>query len=230
MSSPQKDNAIAFPKPMEIKLADVLFFSMRKNLMLFKDLAHKNVHYSLFIRGSMIDFHETFEDTHRHFPIMEIEFDWQFLMGRIFQEMRRNWRSIFQIVKTHDPKWTDLEVDFIPAKVVMELFSPLVKGIRWNVDIRFLERLDTAIDHSRLGELADSELIIGTGSGYLVMSDGIDCVLFDMEKMSNILERSFKSSITRVRLRSFTPRLVLGYLKLRLLVLNNSTVRNLRKL
>jgi len=172
---------------MEIKLADVLFLSMRKNLMLFKDLAHKNVHYSLFIRGSLIDFHKTFEDTHKHLTLIEIEFDWQFLMGRVFQEMRHNWRSILQIVKTDDPKWTDLEVDFIPAKIVMELFSPLVKGIRWNVDMRFLERLDTAIGRSRLGELADSGLIIGTGSGYLVMSDGIDCVLFDMEKMSNIV-------------------------------------------
>ncbi|MGB8781013.1 MAG: hypothetical protein WCD81_10250 [Candidatus Bathyarchaeia archaeon] len=230
MSSPKKDNAIQFPKPMEIKLADVLFLSMRKNLMLFKDLAHKNVHYSLFIRGSLIDFHETFEDTHKHLALIEIEFDWQFLMGRVFQEMRRNWRSIFQIVKTDDPKWADLEVDFIPAKAVIELFSPLLKGIRWNVDMRFLERLDTAIGRSRLGELADSGLIMGTGSGYLVMSDGIDCVLFDMGKMSNIVERGFKSSITRVRLRSFTPRLILGYFKLRLLVLNNSAVRFLRKL
>jgi hypothetical protein len=215
---------------MEIKLADVLFLSMRKNLMLFKDLTHKNVHYSLFIRGSLIDFHETFEDMHKHIALIEIEFDWQFLMGRVFQEMRSNWRSLFQIVKTDDPKWADLEVDFIPAKVVMELFSPLVKGIRWNVDMRFLERLDTAIGRSRVGELVDRGLIIGTGSGYLVMSDGINCVLFDMERMSKIVERSFESSIARVRLRSFTPRLIWGYFKMRLLVLNNSAVRNLRKL
>jgi len=230
LSNPQKDDAIPFPKPMEIKLADVLFLSMRKNLMLFKDLTRKNVHYSLFIRGSLIDFHETFEDTHKHLALIEIEFDWQFLMGRVFQEMRRNWRSIFQIAKTDDPKWADLEVDFIPAKMVMELFSPLVKGKRWNIDMRFLERLDTAIGRSRLGELADSGLIIGTGSGYVVMSDGVDCVLLGMEKMSNIVERSFKSSIIRVRLRSFTPRLILGYLELRLLVLNNSAVRFLRNL
>jgi hypothetical protein len=218
-------------KPLEVKLADVLFIAIRKHLMVFKDLtASRHVHYTMVMNGSLINLHQTLENQHKHIPLLEIEFDWQFLMGRVFQEMRRNWRSIFQIVKTDDPKWADLEVDFIPAKVGMELFSPLVKGIRWNVDMKFLEKLDAAFGRSRLGELADSGLIIGTGSGHLVISNGIDCVLFDMDKMSNIIERSFKSSITRVRLRSLTPRLIWGYFKMRLLVLNNSVVKHLRKL
>src|SRR4030042_7001788 len=106
--------------------------------------------------GSLIGFHKTLEDQDKHIHFVEIEFDGQFLMGRIFQEIRRNWRSVFQIVKADDPKWANLEVDFMPAKVVMELFSPLVKGNRWNVDMRFLERLDSAIGRSRLGDLADS--------------------------------------------------------------------------
>ncbi len=203
---------------------------MRKNLMLFKDLGDKHVHYSIFIRGSLIDFHETLEDQHKHISLAEIEFDWQFPMGMIFQEMRRNWKSIFQIIKTDDPQWADLKIDFIPIRVLGELFLPLMKGVRWNINVKFLEKLENITAFSRLGELIGSEVIIGTGSGYLVISNGIECVLLDTDKMSNIIERSVKLSITKVRLKSFTPRAILGYIKLRLLVLNNSTVRHLRKL
>ena len=178
----------------------------------------------------MIDVHKTLEDQHKHISLAEIEFDWQFLMGRLYQEMKRNWRYIFQIIKTDDPQWADLEIDFIRVKGLGELFMPFVKGVRWNIDVKFLEKLDKMMASSRLGELNDSEVIIGTGSGYLVMSNGIECVLFDMDKMSNIVERSFELSITRVSLRNFAPRSILGYMKLRLLVLNNSTVRHLRKL
>jgi hypothetical protein len=234
LSSAVKTNGeVALPtfRPMEVKLADVLFIAVRKHLMVFKDLsASRHIHYTMVMTGSLISFHQTLEKKHRHIPIAEIEFNWQLLVGRIAQEVRKNWSSIFQTAKADAPQWADLEIEFIPAQALWELLSPLRKGVRWNVDMSFLERLDTAIGCSRLGELADSGEIIGTGSGFLVMSNGIDCVLLDMDKMSNIVERSFKSSITRVRLRSFTPRLVLGYLKLRLLVLNNSTVRNLRKL
>lgn len=234
LSSAVKTNGkIAAPtfRPLEVRLADVLFIAVRKHLMVFKDLtASRHVHYTMVMTGSLIGFHQTLEKKHRHIPIAEIEFDWQFLVQRIAQELKKNWRSIFQTAKTDDPEWADLEIEFIPAQVLEELLSPLIKGVRWNVDMKFLVKLEASICRSKLRELADNELIIGTGSGYLVMGNGIDCVLFDMDKMSNIVERSFKSSMTRVRLRSFTPRLILGYLKLRLQILNNSAVRNLRRL
>jgi hypothetical protein len=223
-------NPILFPKHIEIKLADVLFFSMRKNLVLFKELGTANVHYSIFIRGSLIDFHETLEKQHKHTTLAEIEFDWQFLMGRIVQEMRHNWRSIFQAVKTVDPKWADLEVEYIPAQTLMEFLSPLMKGRRWNIDKNFLQELEDSIRCSRLGELTDFGVFVGTGSGYFVLSNGRDCVLFDVDRMSKIIERCFKLSITKVRLWNLTPKSFLGYLKMRLLVLNNSMVRYLRKL
>jgi len=216
--------------PMEIKLADVLFFAMRKNLMLFKDLANPHVHYSMFFRGSLIDFHKTLEGQDKHIPLAEIEFDWKLLMERIFQEMRHNWQSIIQNVKTDDPQWADLEVDFIPVQVLGQLFPALVKGVKWNVDVNFLEKLERAISCSRLGELVGGGLIIGTGSGYFVMSDGFDCFLFDMDKISKIVVRSFELSLTKIRLWKLTSGSILEYLKLRLLVLNNSAVRFLRKL
>jgi len=217
--------------PKEVRLADVLFMAIRKHLVVFKDLtASRHVHYTMVMTGSLIGFHQTLENKHKHISIAEIEFDWQFLVGRIAQEVRKNWRSIFQTAKTDDPEWADLEIEFIPAQVLWELLSPLIKGVRWNVDMKFLEKLEASICRSKLGELANNELIIGTGSGYLVMGNGIECVLFDMERISKIVERSFWLSMTRVRLRRFTPRSIWGYFKMRLRVLNNSVVRHLRKL
>jgi hypothetical protein len=229
LSSPENDSITAFPKPVEIKLADVLFFAVRRNLMLFKDLGTEHVHYSIFIRGSLIDFHKTLEDQHRHIQLAEIEFDWQFLIGRIIQEMRDNWRSIFQTVKINDPQWSDFEVEFIPARILMELLSPLAKGIRWNIDEQFVEKLETSMIRSRLGELTDHGLIIGTGLGYLVINNGTECFLFDTDIMSKIFDRSFESSIRKIRLSHFTPSLVLWYSKVRLLVFVNSVVRRFRK-
>ena len=230
MSSRGEHTTTPFPMPIEIKLVDVLFLAMRKNLMLFKDLGDEHVHYSIFIRGSLIDFHKTLEDQHRHIRLAEIEFDWQFLMGRITQEMRGNLRSIFQAVKTDDPQWADLEVEFIPAKALTELLSPLTKGVRWNIDEKFAEKLETSIARSRLGELTDCGLIIGTGSGYLVISNGTECFLFDTDRMSKIFEKSLEWSIRKVRLSHFTPSSMLWYVKTRLLILINSAIRHVRKL
>lgn len=117
--------------------------------MLFKELDNKSVHYSVFIRGSLIDFHKTIEEQRKHIPIVEIELNWQLLMGRIIQEVWANWKSIFQSIRTDDPDWADLEVDFIPIQVLMELLSPLMKGTRWNVDAHFLQRLEASVSHVR---------------------------------------------------------------------------------
>jgi hypothetical protein len=219
-----------FAKRVEITLADVLFFAMRKNLMLFKDLGDKHIHYSIFIRGSLIDFHKTLEGQDTHIPLAEMEFDWQFLIKRMAEEITADWRSIFQTVKADDPEWKDLEIEFVPAQALIELLSSLMKGARWNVDVEFLKRLEQSLERSTFGELADRGLIIGTGSGYLIMSNGTECILFDTDKMSRIFERSFESSIRRIRLSHYTPRSLLWFLRIRLLILNNSAIRNLRKL
>jgi hypothetical protein len=229
MSSPNKQDITPFQKPLEIKLADVLFFAMRKNLMLFKDLGRKYVHYSIFIRGSLIDFHQTFEDQHRHIALAEIEFDWQFLLNRVIENIKADWRSIFQIVKIGDPEWEDLEIEFLPVQVLMELLSPMMKGARWNVDVKSLEKLESSLSYSRLRDLADCGMIIGSGSGYLVLANGTDCFLFDTDKMSKIIEKSFELSIRKIYLKHYTLGSTLWYVKIRLLNLVHSTIRYLRK-
>lgn len=229
MSSRDEHNTTPFPKPIEIKLADVLFFAMRKNLMLFKELGDKNVHYSVFIRGPLIDFHKTLEKEHKHIPIVEIELDWQLLMGRIVQEVWANWESIFQTVKIDDSDWADLEVDFVPIQVLMELLSPLMKGARWNVDAGFLQRLETSVSHVKLEEMGNHGFTIGTGSGYLVISNGTECFLFDTVKMTKIIERNFELSIRKIHLKYCTPSSVFWYIKIRLLILIHSVVRYFKK-
>lgn len=146
------------------------------------------------------------------------------------EEIRADWRSIFQIVKIDDPAWEDLEVEFIPIQVLMELLSPIIKGIRWNVDLEFLNKLYQSIGYARLRELAKYGMIIGTGSGYLVLTNGIECFLFDMDKMSKIIDKSFELSIRRIYLRHYTPGSILWYIKIKLLILIRSAITYFRKL
>jgi len=62
MSSRDEHNTTPFPKPIEIKLADVLFLALRKHLMVFKDLtASRYAHYTMVMNGSLIEFHKTLE-------------------------------------------------------------------------------------------------------------------------------------------------------------------------
>ena len=230
MPSSDEQEITPFPKPIELKLADVVFITMRKNLMLFKDLGKKYVHYSLFINGSIIDCHETLEIENKHIPLLKVEFDWQFLLKRVSEEIKADWRSIFQIVKIDDPRWEDLEVEFIPIQVLMELLSPIIRGIRWNVDLEFLNKLSQSISYARLGELAKCGMIIGTGSGYLVLANRIECFLFDIDRMSKIIDKSFELSIRRIYLRHYTLGSILWYVKIRLLILIHSVITYFRKL
>ena len=230
MSAPQEGSLTPFPQPIEFKLVDVLFIAMRKNLILFKELGNESIHYSIFIRDSLIDVHKTIEGKqNKHIPLAEVEFDWQFLMEKIQQEVNSNWKTIFQTVKVNDPDWADLEVEFIPVEMWGELLSPLVKRHRWNVDEEFLSRLQRSLKYSRLEDFAGHGFVIGTGEGYLVMSDGIDCFLFDTDKLSKIIEKGFESSVRKVHLSYFTSRSLFGYLKIRLLILVNSALRFIRK-
>lgn len=150
-------------------------------------------------------------------------------MGRIIQEVWANWKSIFQSIRTDDPDWADLEVDFIPIQVLMELLSPLMKGTRWNVDAHFLQRLEASVSHVRLEEMGNRGFAIGTGLGYLVLSNGTECFLFDTVKMSKIVERNFESSIKKIHLKHYTLRLVLWYIKMQILILIHSMTRYFTK-
>lgn len=235
MSNPNEDEMIISPKPYKIKLADVMFIALKKHLMVFKDLTgSKYVHYTAFMNGSLIDFHETLEDKGRHIPLLKIEFDWQFLMQTLTQTLRANWASVFQIVKVNNPRWGDLEVEFIPIQVLVELLSPIHRGVRWNIDLGFLEKLEDSTETARLVDVSQSDLIIGTASqgrkSYFVLCNGIDCFLFDMSRMSKIIEKSFELSIKKIHLSYFTLSSILFYLRIRLFNLGYSTIKYLRKL
>lgn len=232
---PDEYRIILSPVRYEVKLADVLFFALREHLMVFKDLtASRYVHYTMVMKGSIIDFHKTLEDQGRHIPLLRIEFDWQFLLKNVIQEARSNWKSIFQMVKTNDPRWEDLEIEFIPIQVLTELLLPVTtKGIRWNVDMKFLEKLENSLYYERLGALVAGELIIEAGfkgrGDYLVLSNGTDCFLFDKGRMSKIIEKNFELFIKDVHLSHFTLSLILFCLKIRLVNFVHSPIRCLQK-
>jgi hypothetical protein len=155
-------------------------------------------------------------------------------MERMIQELRAKWRSMFCFVKINSPIWEDLEIEFIPIQVLMQLLSPIVKGVRWNVDLEFLKKLEGELEYARLGELAEGELIIGTGSKgkaeYLVLSNGNDCFLFDISEMSKLIEKNFELSIRNIHLSHFTPSSITFYLKIHLTNLVHSPMTYLRKL
>lgn len=233
MSSPDEHNITVSSKPLEVKLADVLFFALRKHLMIFKDLtASKYVHYTVVMNGSLIDFHKTLEDQGRHIPLLKIEFDWQFLMERVIQEIWASWQSIFQIIKTNDPRWEDLDIEFIPIQVLPKLLQPTMKGARWNVDLEFLEKLENSTEYARLGEMTNYGSFIGNASlrkaEFFVLGDGTDCVLFDTSKFSKIIGKSFERSIRKIHLNYYTLGLLLFYAKIRLLNFVNSAIKYLK--
>jgi hypothetical protein len=227
MSNRNEHKITLASSPVEIKLADVLFFAMRRNMMLFKDLDKKHIHYSLFIYDSIIDFHETLEVNGRHVQLAKVEFDWRFLLNGVIEKIRADWKSIFQNVKTDDPEWQDLEIEFIPVQVLMELLPPLMKGARWNIDVAFLEKLEKSLGRSKVGDLADYGMIIGIGSGYLVFVSGSDCFLFDTIKMSKIIEKSFELSIRKIDLKYYTLGSTVWCAKIRLRNLLNSIVKHI---
>jgi hypothetical protein len=230
MSDSDEQDMVPRFTPREVRLADVLFIAIRKHLMVFKDLtASRHVHYTMVMNGPLINFHKTLEDQDKHLHFIEIEFDWQYLMKRIDQEMANNRSPIFQVVKTNDVEWSDLEVGFMPIQVADELFSGLTKGARLNVDEKFVDKLEKSVTHSRLGDLSNRGFIIGTGSGYLVISNGAECLLINTDKMDKLFEKSFEASIRKIHLRHFTPRLLFACLRIRLLVLRNSAIRHLRR-
>jgi hypothetical protein len=120
------------------------------------------------MKESLLDLHETLEDQGKHVPLVKIEFDWHFLMNRITHEIGADWKSLFRMVKTNDPTWEDLEIEFIPIQALNELLSPVVKGVRWNIDMEFLETLEQSLGYARLGELPKYGFTVGMGSGYLM--------------------------------------------------------------
>lgn len=63
---------------------------------------------------------------------------------------------------------------------------------------------------------ARAGLNIGTGSGFVVISNGAECLLIGTDKMDRLFERSFEASIRKIRLGHFTPRPMFVCLRIRL--------------
>jgi hypothetical protein len=222
MSNSDENHPIIAPKPLEIKLADVMFFALRKHLMVFKDLtSSRYVHYTFVITGSMIDAHKTLEDQDRHIPLLEIQFNWKFLMERVIQEINANMKSLFHLIKITDTKWKELDIEYIPTQMLMQLLSPLMKGGRWNCDIEFLEELEQSLTYAKIKDLTGKGLIMGTASHgrdkYLVISNGTDCLLLNYNKISKIIDKNFNLAIRKIQLKHYTIRSIFWYIKIKLL-------------
>jgi len=200
-------------------LADALFFGMRNNVILFKDLGKKQVHYSVFYYGSTIDLHQTLEGhTKKHFQLAKIEFDWRYFWDRMRSWMAANWTSIFKIGKCQDPRWKDLEIEFLPAEAVVKLLSQTIKkGSKWNLNEESLRKLENLISKSRLGDLPDRAIVVGIGAGYLIFSNGTDCMLFDFDKLNAIIEKNAALSVRKISFGYFTIGAILWCFKIRLL-------------
>jgi hypothetical protein len=233
MLNPDELNKTTFVKPLEVKLADVFFFKIGKNLMLVKFLPKNNVHFSVFFNGPMVDFHVTLESekdpTKKHSKLLEMQFDWQFLIERMAQELWTNHYSIFQRATTNDPEWQDLKVEFISLQRFAELVSQIRKRNRWNANTNFLDKLEKSIQYANLGELTNCGFIIGTSpEGYFVLSNGTDCWILDQNKLSKIIDRNLELSIRRIHLKYYVLRSVFWCVKIRLLNLNRIAVDYLR--
>jgi hypothetical protein len=233
-----KQEKIQFPfpktKPLEMKIADYLFVAFRNNMFLFKILSNPRVHYSVFIIGSTFDFHITMENEadskKKHVQLLRLQFDWVFFIQKFVQDILANWNSIFQKVKIYDPKWKDLQVEFIPFQVLIEFLSPIQKGNRWNVDANFLNRFETSIQQLTLKELADFGLIIGASpEGYLILSYGEDCWILDQNSLYKNINKNLELSIRKLHVKYYTLGTLALLVRIRLLNFNRIITDYLRK-
>ena len=117
MSNSEDSKKVFFPKPIEIKIADAIFVKVKNNMMLFKDLNTKKVHFSVFMIGSIIDFHLTLEDEHnskkKHIKLLELQIDWDYLLDQIIREVIEHRHLIFRETKIDDPELQELEIDLL---------------------------------------------------------------------------------------------------------------------
>jgi hypothetical protein len=146
------------------------------------------------------------------------------------QDVWANLNSVFQKVKISDPELQDLQLEFIPIQELIELVSPIHKGHKWNVDVDFLGRFEKSIRHSKLKELHNCGFVIGTSpEGYLILSNGDYCWLFDQNSLSKSMEKNLKLSIRKLHLKYYTLGTLALLIKIRLLNVNRIAIDFLRK-
>lgn len=178
-------------------LADTLFIrlNMRKKHFQITDFNEKYTHYSLWFYGDTIDFHKTLEPHDNHpkmqIPIFKREYYWQTRLEKFAKELVSAKSSIFHIAKVNDSEWSDLEIEFIPIQTLMALLPTIVKGRRWNISLNLLNEFDRLSCNAKLKELADCPVFLGKSpEGHFVASNGVDCLIFDGEKLNKVFERT----------------------------------------
>jgi hypothetical protein len=227
-----KNNEMMRLNHFEMKVADLAFASMRNNLFLIKDLRNPKVHYSMFIIGSKLDFHLTSEagSKNKHVKLLELEIDWDYFFSGIISYMQNNIDSILFRGKIADSKCKDMNFDFLTPEMIKELFQNNFKGKRLTIDENFLSKLEKSLNNVKFSELENKGITLGWSSkGYLALCDGTDCVVFDFEKLIEIINKNFDLSIRKFYMKYYNLKLIAFWVKIKLLNLNRVTVNYLRR-
>lgn len=178
--------------------------TVSNNEAIFKDIRNGKIHYSTYFNESSLGFHKTIESQPPiHVPIAKVEVDWKSLIESILLGIKADWKTIFQTVNVQEPKWANLQVDYLPVQVLKELLPPTRKGYLLLNDEHF-EKLLSSLEALKLRNLADRSFGIGTGSGYLVLNYGAKGFLFDTDKFSEIFSQCISSSVGKIRLNHLT--------------------------
>ena len=224
-----------FPKPLEVKIADAIFLKMRNNMFLFKDLSNPKMHYSAFIIGSKFIFHITKENQvntkKKHIDLLELEIDWNYLSQKMIQDLKTNLSGIIQKVKTDDPNWHDMEIEYISPEMLKEMYQIGFSRKRWNVDEDFFCRLEKSLQYAKLEELSGKSVMLGWSSeGYIVLSDRIDCWIIDIDKLLRIINKNLELSIRKFHLKYYTFGMLKWWIKIKILNFRQNVINHLMRI
>ena len=224
-----------FPKPLEVKIADAIFLKMRNNMFLFKDLSNPKIHYSAFIIGSKFIFHMTYENQvdskNEHVDLLEFEIDWKYLSEKMIQDLKTNLSSIIQKVKTDNPDWQDMEIEYMSPEMLKELLQIGFSRKRWNIDEEFFSRLEESLQYAKFDELSSKNILVGWSSeGYLILSDKIDCWIIDIDKLVRIANKNLELSIRKFHLKYYTFGMLKWWIKIKILNFRQNVINHLMRI
>ena len=224
-----------FPRPLEVKIADAIFLKMRNNMFLFKDLSNPKMHYSAFIIGSKFIFHITKENQvntkKKHIDLLELEIDWNYLSQRMVQDLKTNLSGIIYKIKTDDPNWQDMEIEYMSPEMLKEMLQIGFSRKRWNVDEDFFCRLEKSLQYAKLEELSGKSVMLGWSSeGYIVLSDRIDCWIIDIDKLLRIINKNLELSIRKFHLNYYTLGMWKWWIKIKILNLRQNIINHLMRI
>jgi hypothetical protein len=68
--------------------------------------------------------------------------------------MRANLSDIFQNVKTEDPIWQDMEIEYMSPEMLEELLQMGFRGHRWNINEQIFDKLEESLQYAKLKDSA----------------------------------------------------------------------------